>query len=278
MKGAVDVSSGLNIGDLKILARELYTPDSFAAYGEGSRFNGYHNPDSDVDMVIVTRGTLGLKYVRTDDFPTQVNITYMPREALQSFSTRRRTGLPFKVQPLDEDEYVAALAFGTKEELTRIKLSTYHTRASDAAVPLLLPIASHMVEKPVFDYYMTPTWIRAMRSGPTADILREEYRPVFDSLVEQGVLTKESSDNYVINPNRFSDSTALRDSLFGYLRDTFKLLESRLLKRDKLLLNPGVLKLVISLGRDLIAGSLPENRKTLKQLANDFIRIPEYFS
>ncbi|MBI4010451.1 MAG: hypothetical protein HY361_04690 [Candidatus Aenigmarchaeota archaeon] len=269
--------NGLNVGNLRVLARELYTPDSFAAYGGGSRFNGYHRSDSDVDLTIVTQRTLDLRYVKTADIPVPVNVGYITREALENFSIRRRTGLPFRVQPLGEDDYVSSLAFGTKEELAHRTVSTYHDRVGNGIVPVLLPIASLMTHQNIFEYWLIPKWIRAMKSTATADILTGEYTPVFDKLAEQGFFTKDDAGNYLINPQGVPNSVELHESLPRLLIHGFRLIRPNLLNGG-IQMDRSTLKL-LPLVRDTVTilPSLAEKKRMLKQAANDFIGIPEYF-
>lgn len=253
----------LDIGALKALEHELHPPDGIAAYVLGSRANGYNRPNSDVDLCIITKRSTGIRYIRTKDFPVPINFGYAPQEALEYFSIRRRSGLPFRVLPIDNEPYVSQLAFNTKEELTKRAVSIYHRRGGDKSVPLLLPIAAHMIDQSRLEYWWTPKWLRVMRSNPTADILKEEYAAVFQNLAEKGFF--ESVDvGYAVNPSRVIDEGLGGDFV-------------RLLGHGFNLLGP---KLLLSVAREGIRHLPSKNlyRRMINETANSFIGIPNYFT
>lgn len=248
------------IQDLKALVHELHTPDMVAAFVVGSRANGYSRSDSDIDLGIVTKRTRGITYIKTNDLPMPVNIGYVTQDALNYFSIRRRSGMPFRVLPIDNDPYVAELAFGTKEELTKRVASAYHKQVG-GAIPLLLPVAAHMVDHSRLEYWWTPKWLRVMRSEATADILKTEYSPVFQKLAEQGFFNLVDG-GYRINPESLVD---------GNLGGEF----TPLLWHGLSLLGPKILLLV---ARDAIR-TLPsraEYRRMIKETANNFAGV-NYF-
>ncbi len=224
MNAAIEYG-GVNIDNLKALSQELYTPDSIAAYGVGSRFNGYYKPNSDVDIIVVTRKTRGLHDMNRDGFPGPVGYTYLPEETLNTFYAKRHSGLPMRVVPLANEQYVTKLAFDTKTELVKRVASRYQQQAGDGTsvrIPLLLPVAEHLVDFSRIEWRYTPKYLRALTSSATADILREEYRPVFDRLAGQGFFTKYGEDDYRVNPREIVRDSKLREGSFRMMIELAK--------------------------------------------------------
>lgn len=166
-----------------------------ALYLYGSYVNGYYKEDSDIDVVVASST---LHKSKPESFPPNISIHYVQPLALHFFETGRAYA-HLRMVPVYNKEECNNISNNIKSELVRRELIRFK-RKSIMNIDVLDPLKNFLLGCGVERPWRIKPIRRIFGSREAQQILSEEYKKVFELLVNRGMVER-NGERYRINPN-----------------------------------------------------------------------------
>ena len=194
------MSSNISEKALRVIDNIIEHEKPLALFLCGSCANGYEKEDSDIDVVAIIDGASSKKAIKKG---AKVETHYINKDVVDKFEII----YPYswmRIVPFLNENLTQKISKTTKTTIVKNEFKNltliYQKSGKEPKADVLFPIINFSTKDTIKKPWRMKPFERLLHSEKTLDILRDEYQPIFDELVDNGTLIRENN-SYQLSPN-----------------------------------------------------------------------------